>query len=1678
MSLINYTKYKISIDPKAKKVQGLQAGDIIRRQYFDGKNIIYSLMAVLDTGIDKIANENGVLEDSPYFVGLLLDGDIPSSDQVLDFARMTNLFNADRSGALYLTASDSEAPYMSVLDKLGTEKSLCIPFLPGNTPSIASKDKYHAILNSNGTYSYQKYLDGAYRVFSVNKTSSGSARIKTTFEDTLKIQNVVIISYKIKATKSIASLPFKFGYTDDSKYEAEGTVNVSTTWEYKFHLVGIDQTPRDTRSFTIVLDNAPNSTISVAELNIIKLSDIANFTNANKATIGKIGQIVDPVFGTLKGYGVYSQNLYATQNVGIAGTLTAGDENGFSSTFYAGRIQKNLIRNSLECDFQGTATLLTNENLPARIGNAYKFTTANMHTLVCREAGWASDNENKIVTFSMWIKGTKDLTVKVYQNTNLIDSFDIEVGWRRYTTTFPIYSTADKLTMRFETTEQLIVCSPQLEFGEYATQYQPTDDTLSDDSESYGFWACKGGIGGTIQNPLLRFSPDGSIRSKNDSFIINNDGTGQFANGRFAWTEDTITLKDVTIRWEDLTPEAQNNLSSKGVKITGRNVFYYGKDGTVDNNITTLTVEEINIVPTSRKWEYLSPDGSWVSAGSTSTSLLLSDTSSIWSQKNNLSIRYTAIVNNKEYYDLINVYKVYNGADGSNGKSYYTWIRYADSSTGSGISNDPTNKKYIGFAYNKTTATESNTPSDYTWSLIKGTDGVPGTPGKDGKITYTWIAYSDNPDGSGMYQTPTESTKYIGIAVNKATATEGTNYKDYTWSLFKGSDGVPGKDGVGISSIDELYAVSSSKTIQPSGWYGDIPEMTPTNKYLWNKERINFSDGTKKESVQIIGVYGDTGSTGNGISSITNYYLATTASSGVTTSTSGWSTNVSSQAINASKPYLWGYESISYTNGNSKVTTPHIIGHFGKDGTNGKDANLLDWVSDWNTNKTEINGNQVITPKIFAGTKNSDGTLTGLALGNLPVKIANPSGGFSTQTINGIYGFNKGSNTWFLDSNGNAQLGKDQQYVKYNASTGKVEFGKDVVLGWGNIDSSGIDSSIDNKFDNSMFTQYTKNSDGTFTIPNIEANGVTVKPYWVIPTLRYLTITTSYATNSTVSQYYIRLQASSICDPLSFSFKISRLGESTGNLRIRFGENNNNIITRELSSSWITVKFENIIGIDSKYIYIGFTGSGTFLIQYPMLTNSTTAREWKLSNKDTSDRLTEITSTGIYTGTLNAEQVITATLKADSIQTQDLQAKFITADIINTLELTTKKGTLANWKIEENYLYSGTKQTSDTSFATSGITLYSDGTSAAIRAKNFRIDTNGNAYLKGYIESSSGLIGGWKITNKGLKHEYVVNSFIESVIYIESNGTIANAQPTVIDGEHYPSMGEQYTFWRLDKDGSGCLAKGNIKWDKNGKVTFGKDVTVNATVDTSKINAVTGTIGKWNINANSIYTGTEKTSNGFSTSGITLYSNGSNAAIRSPQFRIDTDGNAYFKGTLSAATGSFSGEVTATSGKIGGWGISSNNINNGTLSINSTGTIKSTNKWTLSQNNGLTMYKGQKIESQFDSDHYNKLDSGGLFGSNKDTVILNGQTYYFVSKWSLQMPTNNISSSTPTFTDSDAALSKYVPYLKLESWFYRPSFPNEQLFYRYTIIGPGGILCTDANGTQDFIGDIFSLKDK
>lgn len=71
------------------------------------------------------------------------------------------------------------------------------------------------------------------------------------------------------------------------------------------------------------------------------------------------------------------------------------------------------------------------------------------------------------------------------------------------------------------------------------------------------------------------------------------------------------------------------------------------------------------------------------------------------------------------------------------------------------------------------------------------------------------------------------------------------------------------------------------------------------------------------------------------IGQIENWYLATSASSGVTRSTPGWTTAI--QAMTATNEYLWSYQ---VTKGSNNVvintTEPIIIGHYGHDGQNGQ----------------------------------------------------------------------------------------------------------------------------------------------------------------------------------------------------------------------------------------------------------------------------------------------------------------------------------------------------------------------------------------------------------------------------------------------------------------------------------------------------------------------------------------------------------------------------------------------------------------------------------------------------------------------------------------------------------------------------------------------------------------------
>ena len=184
-------------------------------------------------------------------------------------------------------------------------------------------------------------------------------------------------------------------------------------------------------------------------------------------------------------------------------------------------------------------------------------------------------------------------------------------------------------------------------------------------------------------------------------------------------------------------------------------------------------------------------------------------------------------------------------------------------------------------------------------------------------------------------------------------------------------------------------------------------------------------------------------------------------------------------------------------------------------------------------------------------------------------------------------------------------------------------------------------------------------------------------------------------------------------------------------------------------------------------------------------------------------------------------------------------------------------------------------------YAQSGLQINME--TGAMTAKNFAIDDKGNAYFKGNgefegsITANKGYIGG-------------IGGFTIEAGKLYSGMDSFPEQPTSISKDKNVYIGT---------DGI-ALGGGNFRVDPNGKL-YANSGTFSGT-----IYADGGTIGGWNISANSL--SNRDGSISLNPDGLKLGN----------QLNIDNQGNATFGGKLSAVTGSFSGELVAATGSFSG----------------------------------------------------------------------------------------------------------------------------------------------------------------
>lgn len=1364
MSFYDYSKFKIRIAPDSGKRQGLEVGDIVRRQYTDGGRTRYSLMAVLETGTDTVEGPDGTSLSSPYFIGALVDGDEPREGELLDFVRLTSLTDPSRSGALYLTGSDGDSPYMDVIDGMAVQRSLC-------RPEGMGEDGYGYTGAGQVEVSYSESEGSVFRVFTIVKKDIQTGEdigIRQVLPATLDHPRRVAVSFRAKAGKPMGGVPIRIGYSDGTQSDGAATFDVRPQWDYHLLLVTIDYPPTVERVLQIGLAGHltdQGDTFSVADLNVVALDELSDYGSATKGRVGRITGIADPLFGVLEGYGAYFQNLYATRNVSVAGTLTAGDGDGFASTFYAGRIHKNVLRNSLNPKFTTGVTEGTSVP-PAGIGKTFNM-PAGETMLECQNEQWAQAHEGKRYCFSFWAYSEAAQTLSVRYGDKVIGTVEASPSWQRHSLRLRILCEAGQpMQVGLTAPQPWVFTSPQLEAGNHATLYQPTDGVL-DETEGYGAWFNKGGIGGTIQNPLLKLEADGSIRSAGGSFVINADGTGYFAGGKLKWDREQIVLEDLTIDWEQVAGHMPKSVTLRASVSSNQPLTQiYGRDTNSNNPNWAispfLVLTPSLLVSTFGQADQITVVASEGKPGIKPGSVLWYKGSQVVESGKNLATV----------------------ADAAG--------KYALTIKANVI---PTYSPQLTFTFTAVYMDEHGAENPVQAELQFTKLSAPGA---------TIMAIMQTPDGI-VFRGGEPTALRLHCDLWRGNLIDDTNVS-YVWGVPDPSVFANTKLATAVSKGATEVKVQSTENMAA----GTQIQIITT---LYTITAVDHDTRMVSVTPPVAGNY-----VTNGQVLCPRYnavlgagWLALTAENPRGT-LSGWGTNelvLSPGAVDGSQTFKCAIRDddmakdnpsagkIAYATASvSDLTVP--------------DISALDWIQDWDTNKTHLGAELVVTPKLFAGEKHDDGLVTGIALGHFPLAMYDDTQGeMAVRQIDGIAGFDHGRKVFSVESTGDVELGFGGQSIRYNAATGQIEFGAGVSMHWIGatyIDPDGIFTGTLSaetvsavRFNASQITAGTIDAARIdtdtlktvlLTAGNVEALTLNVRQGtiggWTIDDTGIYRGTKKDVENTLCDNPSDMTLGGSGIRGRMWRLDAGGAGALAGE-NIRWDAAGNVFFAPSVSLAWQS-------GIDAASELAQSVGAE--LSQHP---------------------LTYIGATGIYTGSLTAQQITAGfllaerfeagSIKAEKLDADSIKASIVNAAYINGLDCTFGKGTIGGWRIGTTTLSAGHLLLDS---ANRRMAVYGEGSGPqdGRRVQLYYTDADDFGLLatdgagSGIVQLGAvNRIAGWNIDTARI---------YKGSVALGADGSVQNGEK-----------------WQLNNDGSGRIAGGNIAWDTAGAVTFSPTVSLN-----------------------------------------------------------------------------------------------------------------------------------------------------------------------------------------------------------------------------------------------------------
>ena len=547
-----------------------------------------------------------------------------------------------------------------------------------------------------------------------------------------------------------------------------------------------------------------------------------------------------------------------------------------------------------------------------------------------------------------------------------------------------------------------------------------------------------------------------------------------------------------------------------------------------------------------------------------------------------------------------------------------------------------------------------------------------------------------------------------------------------------------------------------------------------------------------------------------------------------------------------------------------------------------RETSMLDWILDWENNKTVIGDSYLISPKIFVGKKveNAEGlkTLTGVYIGPDDTNTA------------GIYGYKEGKDVFHINAKG-AMLGGWNvlsDCITTSNENGTISLGADGNIFYRTNKNELVWSLFQDGSATFAKGNVMLNSDGSAVFTgSIKASSGNVGGWTIDENVLY---NTNIALNSS-------------------KHIIGGGGSNT------FNVNNIKGSIQQHGGVYMFYDNANSYGLQG-YLPSKNVGDNLYMIQSCFSLGSINQiASWNFD------------ADSLYMGAkINMQKKYTASSGDITIGSQGMRGNswYIDTDgsvsfLKGEVQFAESSGSMVGWNLNAKRLSNpNVAIVSDT--ANAGIFMsVADGTdfnNFASSSLTDYIDAHGGIYMKIKTDGvsfaaydkdgyrifklrSNGVssIASWNIENDAL---FVGSKKVDAGSFTDAAGSMT-----------FSSTGIRGNKWRLEADGSGSLAGDMISWNASGKVDFKAKVSAD--------NITAGTI-----------------------SACTIQSSTDN-----PTWKLNPDGSGYLANrNISWKTDgslTMSGEITASSGKIGDFSINSDGLYYGNIS-----------KWTSTEKTNMS----------------------------------------------------------------------------------------------------------------------------